>query len=181
MSLPKDDTFFNSKTEMLEEIVSLLGGRVAEQLVLGDVSTGASNDLERATKIAKSMITRYGMSDKLGPRTFGDQNNEVFIGRDYGHTVDYSDETAAMIDQEIKCIIDDCYARCEQILTDHLEELNRVANLLLEKEKIEGEEFDALFGETPSEESEKANEPSAASPQIKLTDAEFRPDKKDQA
>ena len=181
MSLPKDDTFFNSKTEMLEEIVSLLGGRVAEQLVLGDVSTGASNDLERATKIAKSMITRYGMSDKLGPRTFGDQNNEVFIGRDYGHTVDYSDETAAMIDQEIKRIIDDCYARCEQILTDHLEELNRVANLLLEKEKIEGEEFDALFGETPSEESEKANEPSAASPQIKLTDAEFRPDKEDQA
>ena len=181
MSLPKDDTFFNSKTEMLEEIVSLLGGRVAEQLVLGDVSTGASNDLERATKIAKSMITRYGMSDKLGPRTFGDQNNEVFIGRDYGHTVDYSDETAAMIDQEIKRIIDDCYARCEQILTDHLEELNRVANLLLEKEKIEGEEFDALFGETPSEESEKSNEPSAASPQIKLTDAKFRPDKEDQA
>ena len=181
MSLPKDDTFFNSKTEMLEEIVSLLGGRVAEQLVLGDVSTGASNDLERATKIAKSMITRYGMSDKLGPRTFGDQNNEVFIGRDYGHTVDYSDETAAMIDQEIKRIIDDCYARCEQILTDHLEELNRVANLLLEKEKIEGDEFDALFGETPSKESEKAHEPSAASPQIKLTDAEFRPDKEEQA
>lgn len=164
MSLPKDDTFFNSKTEMLEEIVSLLGGRVAEQLVLGDVSTGASNDLERATKIAKSMITRYGMSDKLGPRTFGDQNNEVFIGRDYGHTVDYSDETAALIDQEIKRIIDDCYARCQQILTDHLEELHKVANLLLEKEKIEGDEFAALFEETPEANSETKPEEASAAP-----------------
>lgn len=150
MSLPKDDTFFNSKTEMLEEIVSLLGGRVAEQLTLGDISTGASNDIERATKIAKSMVTRYGMSDKLGARTFGDQNNEVFIGRDYGHTTDYSDETAAMIDREIKNIIDSCYARCEQILSNHRDELNIVANLLLEKEKIEGDEFAALFDKKDS-------------------------------
>ncbi|MGN1092424.1 MAG: ATP-dependent zinc metalloprotease FtsH, partial [Monoglobaceae bacterium] len=145
LSLPKEDTFFNSKTEMLEEIVSLLGGRVAEQISLNDISTGASNDIERATNIAKSMVTKYGMSEVLGARTFGDQNNEVFIGRDYGHTVDYSQDTAAKIDNEIKNIIDDCYQRCVNILTENQDKLNQVAKLLLEKEKIEGDEFDALF------------------------------------
>ena len=151
LSLPKEDTFYNSKTEMLEEIVVLLGGRVAEQLVLHDISTGASNDIERATGIAKSMVTRYGMSDKLGARTFGDQNNEVFIGLDYGHTVDYSQNTAAMIDEEIKRIIDDCYKRCTDILTDQIDNLHKVANLLLEKEKIEGDEFDAIFASGDAE------------------------------
>ena len=145
LSLPKEDTFFNSKTEMLEEIVSLLGGRVAEQISLNDISTGASNDIERATNIAKSMVTKYGMSETLGARTFGDQNNEVFIGRDYGHTVDYSQDTAAQIDNEIKNIIDGCYQRCVNILTENQDKLNEVAKLLLEKEKIEGDEFDALF------------------------------------
>lgn len=147
MSLPKEDTFFNSKTEMLEEIVSLLGGRVAEQLMLGDISTGASNDIERATNIAKAMVTKYGMSDKLGTRTFGDQNNEVFLGRDYGHTVDYSQDTAAEIDAEIKSIIDGCYKRCTQILNENKDKLTTVAELLLDKEKIEGDEFDRLFEE----------------------------------
>ncbi len=145
LSLPKEDTFFNSKLEMMEEIVSLLGGRVAEQLFLGDISTGASNDIERATNIAKSMVTKYGMSERLGARTFGDQNNEVFIGLDYGHTVDYSQETAAVIDDEIHSIIDSCYKRCTDILNENSEKLRQVAELLLEKEKIEGEEFDALF------------------------------------
>lgn len=157
LSLPKDDTFFNSKTEMLEEIVSLLGGRVAEQLFLGDISTGASNDIERATNIAKSMVTKYGMSERLGARTFGDQNNEVFIGLDYGHTVDYSQETAAVIDEEIHKIIDECYKRCTDILNSHRESLTKVAELLLEKEKIEGEEFDALFA-ADSKDSENATE-----------------------
>ena len=145
LSLPKEDTFYNSKTEMIEEIIVLLGGRVAEQLVLKDVSTGASNDIERATSIAKSMVTRYGMSEKLGARTFGDQNNEVFIGLDYGHTVDYSQDTAALIDEEIKRIIDECYQRCTEILTEQMDHLHKVAELLLEKEKIEGDEFDAVF------------------------------------
>ncbi len=145
LSLPKEDTFFNSKTEMLEEIVSLLGGRVAEQLMLDDISTGASNDIERATNIAKSMVTKYGMSDKLGARCFGDQNNEVFLGRDYGHTIDYSQDTAAKIDSEIKEIIDGCYKRCTDILTQYKDKLIQVAELLLEKEKIEGDEFDKLF------------------------------------
>lgn len=157
LSLPKDDTFFNSKTEMLEEIVSLLGGRVAEQLFLGDISTGASNDIERATNIAKSMVTKYGMSERLGTRTFGDQNNEVFIGLDYGHTVDYSQETAAVIDEEIHKIIDECYKRCTDILNSHRESLTKVAELLLEKEKIEGEEFDALFA-ADSKDSENPTE-----------------------
>ena len=145
LSLPKEDVFYNSKTEMMEEIVVLLGGRVAEQLTLGDISTGAANDIERATAIAKSMVTRYGMSEKLGARTFGDQNNEVFIGLDYGHTIDYSQDTAATIDQEIKSIIDKCYQQCTDILTEKMEYLNKVAELLLEKEKIEGDEFDAIF------------------------------------
>lgn len=151
LSLPKEDTFFNSKLEMMEEIVSLLGGRVAEQLFLGDISTGASNDIERATNIAKSMVTKYGMSEKLGARTFGDQNNEVFIGLDYGHTVDYSQETAAVIDDEIHNIIDSCYKRCTDILSENSEKLKQVAELLLEKEKIEGEEFDALFADNSEE------------------------------
>lgn len=151
LSLPKEDTFFNSKLEMMEEIVSLLGGRVAEQLFLGDISTGASNDIERATNIAKSMVTKYGMSEKLGARTFGDQNNEVFIGLDYGHTVDYSQETAAVIDDEIHKIIDSCYKRCTDILSENSEKLKQVAELLLEKEKIEGEEFDALFADNSDE------------------------------
>ncbi len=145
LSLPKEDSFFSSKTEMLEEIVSLLGGRVAEQLALSDISTGASNDIERATNLAKAMVTKYGMSERLGARTFGDQNNEVFIGRDYGHTIDYSQDTAAKIDEEIKSIIDECYTRCTDILKDNFEKLEEVAKLLLEKEKIEGDEFDALF------------------------------------
>ncbi len=152
LSLPQEDTYYKSKTEMTEEIISLLGGRVAEQLVLKDISTGASNDIERATNIAKSMVTKYGMSEKLGARTFGDQNNEVFIGLDYGHTVDYSQDTAAMIDAEIKNIIDSCYRRCTEILTQQMDKLHRVAALLLEKEKIESDEFEAVFTaeETPN-------------------------------
>ncbi len=154
LSLPKEDTFFNSKTEMLEEIVSLLGGRAAEQLALDDISTGASNDIERATNIAKAMVTKYGMSENLGTRVFGGQNDEVFLGRDYGHTIDYSQETAAKIDGEIKEIIDGCYKRAKDILTQYSDKLDAVAKLLLEKEKIEGDEFDALFTENEVKEEE---------------------------
>ena len=159
LSLPKDDSCYNSKTEMVEEIVVLLGGRVAEQLVLDDISTGASNDIQRATNIAKAMVTKYGMSEKLGARTFGTQNEEVFLGRDYGHTADYSQETAARIDEEIKSIIDGCYKRCTEILTEQMDKLTKVANLLLEKEKIEGDEFDALFTEALPEAEPVTEEP----------------------
>ncbi len=145
LSLPKEDASYNSRTEMIEEIIVLLGGRVAESLTLDDISTGASNDLERATKIAKNMVTKYGMSDKLGARTFGEQNDEVFLGLEHGHAADYSQETAAIIDQEIHRIISECYDKCKHILNDNMDNLNKVAELLLEKEKIEGDEFDALF------------------------------------
>ncbi len=167
LSLPKEDVFYNSKTEMMEEIVVLLGGRVAEQLTLGDISTGAANDIERATAIAKAMVTRYGMSEKLGARTFGDQNHEVFIGLDYGHTIDYSQDTAATIDEEIKRIIDQCYQQCTDILTEKMEYLNQVAELLLEKEKIEGDEFDALFA---AAEGDAALEPADTADALETTE-----------
>lgn len=166
MSLPKDDLFYNSKTEMLEEIVSLLGGRVAEQLTLGDISTGASNDIERATNIAKAMVTKYGMSEKLGTRTFGEQNSEPFIGLDYGHSVDYSQETAAVIDEEIHAIIDGAYKRCTDILTENMDKLKQVAELLLEKEKIEGDEFDALFEEPVKDDVVETSDKSEATEEV---------------
>ena len=154
LSLPKEDASFMSKNEMLEEIVSLLGGRVAEKLVLDDISTGASNDIERATSIAKNMVVKYGMSDSLGARTFGSGNDEVFIGRDFGHTKDYSEAVAAEIDSEIKAIIDSSYKKCEDILKNNIDKLHQVAELLLEKEKIDEEEFEAVF-KTKVEETEE--------------------------
>ncbi len=166
LSLPKEDVSYNSRTEMLEEIVVLLGGRVAESLTLDDISTGASNDLERATKIAKAMVTKYGMSERLGARTFGEQQDEVFLGLEAGHSADYSQETAAVIDEEIHRIISECYDRCKTILTENMENLTRVAELLLEKEKIEGEEFDALF--------ETATEPENVEAEACETEAEFK-------
>ncbi len=145
LSLPKDDASYTSRTEMLEEIVVLLGGRIAESLMLGDISTGASNDIERATVIARNMIVKYGMSEKLGTRVFGDSNDEVFIGRDFGHTKDYSESVAAEIDAEIKAIIDECYKKCEDILKTNMNKLNQLSQLLLDKEKIDADEFEALF------------------------------------
>ncbi len=163
LSLPKEDASYNSRTEMIEEIIVLLGGRVAESLTLDDISTGASNDIERATKIAKNMVTKYGMSERLGARTFGEQNDEVFLGLEHGHAADYSQETAAIIDQEIHKIIDDCYNKCKEILTDNMDSLKKVAELLLEKEKIEGDEFDALFKTGSESESESPAEKPAES------------------
>ena len=163
LSLPKEDASYNSRTEMIEEIIVLLGGRVAESLTLDDISTGASNDIERATKIAKNMVTKYGMSERLGARTFGEQNDEVFLGLEHGHAADYSQETAAIIDQEIHKIIDECYNKCKEILTDNMDSLKKVAELLLEKEKIEGDEFDALFKTGSESESESPAEKPAES------------------
>ncbi|MBR5155870.1 MAG: ATP-dependent zinc metalloprotease FtsH [Clostridia bacterium] len=148
LSLPKEDTSYTSKTEMCEEIVSLLGGRVAEKLFLDDISTGASNDIERATAIAKNMVVKYGMSDELGTRTFGSSNDEVFIGRDFGHTKDYSEAVAAKIDAEIKNIIDKAYEDCSKILSAQSDKVKATAELLLEKEKVDAEEFETLFAES---------------------------------
>ena len=145
MYRPTEDKNFVSKTEMEENIVSLLGGRMAEELIIGDISTGASNDIERATAIARNMVTKYGMSEKLGTITLGQDQDEVFLGRDLAHAKTYSEETASEIDKEIKRIVDTGYNRAKQILTEHSDKLHAVANILLEKEKITSEEFEAIF------------------------------------
>ena len=145
MYRPTEDKSFMSKTEMEENIVSLLGGRVAEALILNDVSTGASNDIERATKIARSMVTKYGMSDRIGTLMLGSSQEEVFLGRDFAQSKEYSEETAGIIDEETKAIVDKAYNRAKQILTDNIEKLHAVAQILLEKEKIEADEFEAIF------------------------------------
>ena len=145
MYRPTEDKSFISKTEMEENIVSLLGGRVAEALILNDISTGASNDIERASQIARNMVTKYGMSSKIGTVMFGGGQGEVFLGRDFAQTKDYSEETAALIDEEVKRIIQTAYNRAVDILTEHMDKLHIVAGVLMEKEKIEGEEFDKIF------------------------------------
>ena len=145
MYRPTEDKSFISKTEMLENIISLLGGRASEELVLGDISTGASNDIERATQIAKAMVTKYGMSERIGTITLGSDQDEVFIGRDWGQEKSYSEETAGVIDEEIKRIIDNAYESAKSILREHRDKLDRVADILVEKEKITGEEFDEIF------------------------------------
>ncbi len=145
MYRPTEDKSFVSKTEMEENIVSLLGGRVAEKLILDDISTGASNDIERATQISKAMVTKYGMSDRVGTITFGADQEEVFLGRDLAHAKDYSEETAAIIDEEVKKIIDAGYERATKILSEHIDKLHAVAKVLIEKEKIDGDEFDKIF------------------------------------
>ena len=145
MYRPTEDKSFISRTEMLENIVSLLGGRASEELVLGDISTGASNDIQRATQIAKAMVTKYGMSDRIGTITLGSDQDEVFIGRDWGHEKSYSEETAGVIDEEVKKIIDNAYQEAKSILNAHRDKLDRVAEVLVEKEKITGEEFDQIF------------------------------------
>ena len=147
MYRPTEDKSFMSKTEMEENIVSLLGGRVAESLILNDISTGASNDIERATKIARSMVTIYGMSERIGTLTLGQGQEEVFLGRDFGHTKEYSEETAAIIDEEVKKIVDQGYNRAKQILSENIDKLHKVAGVLLEKEKIGADEFEAIFNE----------------------------------
>ena len=147
MYRPTEDKSFMSKTEMEENIVSLLGGRVAEKLILNDISTGASNDIERASKIAIDMVTKYGMSERIGAIMYGSGQEEVFLGRDFAQSKNYSEETAGIIDEETKKIVDTAYQRAETILTEHIDKLHAVAEVLLDKEKIDGDEFDAIFAE----------------------------------
>ena len=136
MYQPTEDKSFMSKTEMIEQIISLLGGRASEELILDDISTGASNDIERATKIANSMVTKYGMSQRVGTITLGSDQNEVFLGRDFAQEKTYSEETAGIIDEEMKRILDTCYNSAKEILKTHEDKLHAVAKVLLEKEKI---------------------------------------------
>ncbi len=153
---PVEDKNYTSKNEMLDSLVSLLGGRVAEALVLGDISTGASNDIERATEIARNMVTRYGMSEKLGPIAFGGESRQVFLGKDYNTVRNYSESVAAQIDDEIENIIRNAYGRTESILTEHMDKLHIIAQKLYENEKMTGEEFASIMSETPAAAEEPA-------------------------
>ena len=145
MPLPENDEMFNTKGKMLQDITTLLGGRVAEEIIFGDITTGASNDIKRATSTARAMVMQYGMSDKLGLITYGDDGDEVFIGRDLAHTRSYSEEVAKEIDKEVHDIIDRCHADARKIISQHMDVLHKCAALLLEKEKIQRDEFEALF------------------------------------
>lgn len=151
MPLPGEDKMYMTKKRMEQEIVSLLGGRAAEKIILDDITTGASNDIERATVIARNMVTRYGMS-ALGPIQFGDDNDEVFIGRDLAHTRNYGEEVASSIDKEIRSIIDNSYEEAQSILKNHMDILHKTAQMLMEKEKVTGKEFAELFDDKKSDE-----------------------------
>ena len=155
MSLPVEDRNYVTKHFMEEELCTLLGGRVAEKIVLGDISTGASNDIERATGIARNMVMRYGFSEKLGPMVYGSDENEIFLGRDISQGRHYSDEVASDIDAEIRLFIDEAYEKAEKILTEHREKLDAVAAVLMEKEKVTGEQFaEIMSGKSPEETTE---------------------------
>lgn len=170
MPLPGEDRMYMTKMMMEQEIVSLLGGRAAEELVIKDITTGASNDIERATAMARDMVTKYGMSELLGPIQFGGDNDEVFIGRDWGHARNYGEGVAATIDQEVNRIVTDAYREAKRLLQENMEMLHATAKLLVEKEKVTGEEFRALFdqkvrndvlgiaNEEPAEETENREE-----------------------
>lgn len=143
--LPKEDRFFATRSDLLDKIVGLLGGRVAEELVLKEISTGAHNDFERATGIARRMVMEFGMSANLGPMQFGQSQGQVFLGRDFGHEQNYSDETARQIDQEIQTIIRDCHQRCTDLLTEHMDKLEGVAQALLRVETLDAEQIKSII------------------------------------
>ncbi len=145
MSLPREERSYKARNDMLDDIVVLLGGRVAEALILGDISTGASNDIERATELARDMVTRYGMSDLVGPVSYSSGNHEVFLGRDYNSTRNYSETVAAEIDQEINRIVKESYSRCEAILKDNTDKLHELAGYLMVNEKIDAADFEKLM------------------------------------
>jgi cell division protease FtsH len=152
MILPKEDKYYKTKTNMEEIIVHLLGGRVAEKLTLHEISTGASNDIERATEIARAMVTKYGMSEKLGPVNYS-SSDEVFLGKDFSTRKNYSEEMAKEIDEEIRTIIEDAFTKAENLLSENIEKLHLIANVLLDLETLDADQFEKLFtGEKTAEE-----------------------------
>ncbi len=164
LSLPTGDKYYESKNTLFEDIVSLLGGRVSEKLVLDDISTGASNDIQRSTELARKMVTQYGMSEKLGPITFGTGHDEIFLGRDFAQTRNYSESIAAQIDEEIKLIIDEAYNRCESILRKHIDKLHEIADYLLKNETMDAPTFQTFFTEQAEEAGSDTPDPGAPSP-----------------
>jgi cell division protease FtsH len=163
LSLPTEDKFLVGKTQMLDELAMFLGGRVAEEVAVGDITTGASNDIERATKMAKMMVMRYGMSDKLGPMTLGEPNHEVFLGRDWAANADYSPETALEIDKEIRRFIDDAYQKAHTILSERREQLDLMADVLVERETVDKLQLEALLENRWDEYLEKERQAAADS------------------
>ena len=145
MPLPEKDEMFNTKGKMLQQIVVGLGGRVAEEIIFDDITTGASQDIKQSTALARAMVTKYGFSEKVGLINYGSDEDEVFIGRDLAHTRTYGEGVATVIDEEIKRIIDECYAKARSIINEHKAILDKCAEILIEKEKITREEFEALF------------------------------------
>ena len=146
---PEEDTSYMTRSQLIEEIMVCLGGKAAEDILLNEVSTGASSDLKRANNVARNMVAKYGMSESIGNLVF-DDGGEVFIGKDYGHTRNYSEETAATIDKEVKIIIDNAYEKVKTVLKDNIDKLNSISRILLEKERIEGDEFEQLMSEPVS-------------------------------
>ena len=167
MYLPEKDRSYVTKGEMFEDIVSSLGGRVAEQLILDDISTGASNDLQQATNIARQMITKYGFSERLGPVVYGTSQEETFLGRDLGQGKGYSETTAAEIDSEMRDIIDEAYETCRRTLTEHIDQLHALAQALMEREKLNEKEFNAVMaGETLPQREDPDAKPAEAQPAV---------------
>lgn len=163
VTLPAEDKFMRSRVELTDALAKNLGGRTAEELIFGEVTTGAEDDLNKTTDTAKRMVMRWGMSEKLGPRTFGRDSSQPFLGRDFGHEADYSEEIARMIDDEIRRIVEDAHDRARAVLTEHVDDLRRLADILIEYETIDRDQFQRLLGgEEPAEvfkDIEKAPEP----------------------
>ncbi len=184
LSLPTEDKFLTSRQQMLDQIAMMLGGRVAEEVAVGDVTTGASNDIERATKLAKQMVTRFGMSEKLGPQTFGDANHEVFLGRDFSANADYSPEIAYEIDKEISRLIDDGYEKARAIISERRQQLDQMVEVLIERETVDKEELEALLANrwpefVAQEKERKDNEPpaeEAAEPEAPVVERSSSPE-----
>jgi cell division protease FtsH len=149
LSLPTEDRFYKRRSEMVDELALLLGGRTAEEIIFGDPSTGASDDIDKATDLARKMVMEYGMSDRLGPMKYGHASGEVFLGRDYSRQPDYSDEVASYIDSEVRKLISQAHDEAQQILTAHVDSLHRIAAELIEKETIDAGEVAALFHDVP--------------------------------
>jgi cell division protease FtsH len=149
MGLPTEDRYLQSKSEFQDKIAGMLGGTVAERLMFGDITTGASNDIEKATSLARRMVTEFGMSDKLGPLAFGKREEMIFLGREIGEQRNYSDEVAKQIDDEVRAIVDQAYERATEVLTMHKDRLTELAEALVAKETIEAEEFESMFADLP--------------------------------
>jgi cell division protease FtsH len=152
MALPAEDRYLQSKTEFEDKIAGMLGGNAAERLVFGDTTTGASNDIEKATDLAGRMVTEFGMSDKMGPRAYGKREEMIFLGREISEQRNYSDDVARQIDEEVRSIIETAYSRAQDVLTVHRDKLNKLAETLVEKETLDGLEFEALFSDLPPKE-----------------------------